>query len=158
MYCKKCGKYIDYEADVCNECKEAENAQEEVKDENAYNPFEETVAPAPADAGNRMYGFGKALASNIIGFFNMFLMAFGIALAAVYPPLGIVILLASVAGFVISLIFAIKSIKAFVKRCREKCAKPIATLVLGISGLEAVFAQTIYFIVGMAAFLTWYFA
>ena len=62
MYCKKCGKEIDYEAEVCNEC-----AEVAVVDE---------VAPADAavvsGSKNMMAGFGKALTSLLLPIIGMF--------------------------------------------------------------------------------------
>ena len=67
MFCKKCGKEIDYEATVCRECEEAEAVSSEVTAEvvAAEAAAVETAnVPVPS---NRMKGFGKALTGAIIG-------------------------------------------------------------------------------------------
>ncbi len=155
MYCTKCGKQIDYDADVCNECSVAENAQQEVKDESAYSPFEEAVAPAPADADNRMFGFGKALASTIIATFNVIFSVITIILSVEIPEAGIVLFLMGVAMCALSLIFGIQSICTFKKRCKENCAKPIPALVLGIVGIATSALASIYLF--MALFCAMFF-
>lgn len=62
MYCKKCGKEIDYEAEVCNECAEAVAVEE--------------VAPAAAVAADgknpKLIGLGKAITSLLLPIIGMF--------------------------------------------------------------------------------------
>lgn len=65
MNCKKCGKEIDYEAEVCNECVAAEASVEPAVEEVAS--AEGVVAVNVADnKKGKMVGFGKALTSLIL--------------------------------------------------------------------------------------------
>lgn len=65
MNCKKCGKEIDYEAEVCNECVAAEASVEPVAEEVAA--AEGVVAVNVADnKKGKMAGFGKALTSLLL--------------------------------------------------------------------------------------------
>lgn len=75
MYCKKCGKEIDYEATICRECEEAEAVSSEVTAEVAA--AEAAAVQAANVPSNRMKGFGKALAGAIIG-----VIGFGLIYAA----------------------------------------------------------------------------
>ncbi len=71
MYCKKCGKEIDYEATVCRECEEAEAVSSEVTAEVAAAEAAVEAANVPS---NRMKGFGKALTGAIIGVIGFILI------------------------------------------------------------------------------------
>ena len=95
-----------------------------------------------------MDGFGRALASAILGTVASILMLVGfyIVLFALEfavddaGKLGLATLewsfiLISVAPIVLSIVFGIKSIKTFSINKKEGKAKPIATLILGIAGL-----------------------
>ena len=64
MNCKKCGKEIDYEAEVCNECATAEVNVEEVATEEAVAAV--TINDGVAAKNPKMIGFGKALTSLIL--------------------------------------------------------------------------------------------
>ena len=88
MYCRKCGKWIDYEAEICTDCQQTEElfkveneqpaqpAQNEQYQyffgNNAQQPYAQQPYAQPVqsqDKGSRMEGFGFALAGTIIGFF-----------------------------------------------------------------------------------------
>lgn len=56
MNCKKCGKEIDYDAEVCNEC--ADSVAEVASAEN--------VVAVNASSKGKMAGFGKALTSLLL--------------------------------------------------------------------------------------------
>ena len=144
MYCKKCGKKLDYDGDLCEECRNRElvYGDEEKKAEaettsTTYDPFDEPpigVNPASGygnsayvpDNGDRMHGFGKALTAAILS-----------EVAVVSVALGVFLILATIAMAVISLVFGIQSIKTFVADKNAGKVKPIATLVCGIAGVVA---------------------
>ena len=224
MYCTRCGKKIDYDAFVCNECvKQEQEAFAEVKTEESapaleatpetvteepvadtataepvQEPAQEPVNPQPTytapnnqqyyysnpntsyqqganqapyqnnvyatytpyqpqpTTGNpRMNGFGKALASTILGFFAYFFSAITLGVAEVGEIAATIILLMMTLGMAIpSLIMGIKSIKTFTNAPKQGLPRPIATLVLGIVGLSfaaiALFISFLSFmIVGM---------
>lgn len=81
MFCKKCGKEIDYEATVCRECEEAEAVSSEVTAEVVA--AEAATVEAANVPSNRMKGFGKALTGAIIGVvgFMLIYFAFGLVYA-----------------------------------------------------------------------------
>ena len=146
MYCPKCGKFYEYEGDVCKECEAAERQADfsDVSYAQSSNDYGSDLRyggePEPE---NRMYGFKKALASTIIGEigFAFAYLAIMFIYSSVYDTyvqdtmLGLAIgfLIASVPLSIISLAQGIASIKCF-KRRKATCAKNIPTLVLGING------------------------
>ena len=204
MYCTRCGKKIDYDAFVCNECvKQEQEAFAEVKTEvaepvveatvepaveepvatataepvqepvnpqptytapnnqqyyysnpntgyqntayqnNAYqtNPYQNTAytpyQPQPTTGNPRMNGFGKALASTILSFFGYCFALAAIEVAAFEMPGAAVIVLMMALGMSIpSLVMGIKSIKTFTNAPKQGLPRPIATLILGISGVS----------------------
>jgi len=176
MYCTKCGKQIDYDALVCKECCEKEreallsSTETETAEEKAqayYSPVptapaasNESASYAAADNGemypdpdNRMFGFGKALTATILGFVGFLFSYIGLIFTAIIPAVGIVFFVISAAPSIISVIFGISSIKCFARR-KSHCAKPIATLILGIAGLaQGAFACFFLFII-LALFAT----
>ena len=207
MFCTRCGKKIDYDALVCNECLMQEAvanapAEEEVAapvlentenvatdtEEPAYTTAQEPVNPQPtytapnnqqyyynqnayqnnayqnpaytpyttyqqpqpaATTGNpRMFGFGKALASSILGFSAYLFSAFTLGFSESGLGGATIILLMMTLGMAIpSLVMGIRSIKTFTGAPKQGLPRPIATLVLGICGLSfAAIALFISFI------------
>lgn len=157
MYCSKCGKQIDYDAEVCNECAEQEVAARDSE-------------PTPTEnqpTGSRKEGFGRSLASTILGavgfILSMLAITFAILAAgnllieyseslgvavpieayellgesATFITLAIVFSIFTLGVSIPGMIFGIKSMKVFFKAKREGKVKPIATLVLGICGMVA---------------------
>ena len=110
---------------------------------NAPTPEQTSFMPEP---NNRMYGFGKALASAIISELSFVVPYIGVIVAAFQPAVGIMLWLLSLPMVIISFIFGIQSIKVFMAR-RSSCVKPIPTLVVGIVGLAtAAFAMFFAFV------------
>ena len=131
MYCKKCGKELDQEAELCEECK-AKEAEAPVAETPA-----QPVAPAPAaDYNPRMEGFKPALTGAI--FATVAVIVAAIASALLYSGwfgaiIGILFLAAAVVLAVPALILGIRSIKVFVNQKNAGQPVPIATLILGIA-------------------------
>jgi hypothetical protein len=160
MYCRKCGKYMEGNAQFCDDCineakmvlREIENIaatdatevdkKEEVKNDlfddapqvdKPVAPIAQPVTPVARPIKNeRMNGFGPALTSTIMGFFG-FIFAY-VALILMIVMIGVPFWLMSIGLTIPSLIMGIKSIKVFKDAGRLKRAKPIATLILGIAG------------------------
>ncbi len=155
MYCSNCGKFIDYKAKLCKECEAALNSaqvppyadvppytppnadtsgQGAYSDQQGYYP--PTVDPyfycTEPEPYNRMFGFGKALASTIMGVIG-FVFVY-IALIAASFGAGFLMTAVSLGVSIPALVFGIQSIKCFVRR-KATCAKNIPTLVLGIYGV-----------------------
>lgn len=148
MYCKRCGKFIDYQADVCNECAQAELG----------------VQPVPAQAqpqaveqeGSVTTGLGKSIAAVILGIFGFafvygalivvsemgmyadFDYGYGYASGVSYEALAAILMvftMISVGLSIPSLIMSIASVKTFVNEKNAGRKKPIPTLIIGISGI-----------------------
>lgn len=141
MYCTNCGRQIE-SGTICPECAQTianRNTYSEYANHTPYN----AEYGQPKNTGSRMLGFGKALTSTIlstVGFIFAYI-AFIAILSARLSPLGSaaasgaafgVLTVFSLPMHIISLVFGISSIKLF----RTATPKPIATLVLGINGLE----------------------
>ena len=91
MYCRKCGKFIEYEGDMCRECLAKQDPYEEivvvptsVQQITTTQPqsVSQPVVNAPrrvctnVDANtNRKLGFGKALASAIMSTIGSFIIS-----------------------------------------------------------------------------------
>lgn len=127
MYCTKCGKKIDYNATVCNECKAAEAGGYYY----AYHGENAATFDAPA-VSTRMFGFGRALAGVIIGFVGLYVAIFSIALAAILPVAGVVCVLIALSMGAMSLVFGVQSIATFKALKNGPGGSPIATLVVAI--------------------------
>ncbi len=117
-----------YQAPVYQAVMDEDLSQQTITEE----PPVTTTMPEP---NNRMFGFGKALASTIVGFIG-YICGFVWLMMSVAEGMGeasliLAIMLAPMVA--ISIIFGIKSIKTFIAR-KATCAKPIPTLILGIVG------------------------
>ena len=144
MYCNKCGKYIS-QGTKCDDCARAEYyaSQAQQPQQPAYNyangnPYARQNYSCEPEPKNRMYGFGKALTSTILSCFGFLWSYIAFTEAASYwadEETALVLILMGIPFIVVSLIFGIQSIKVFARR-KNTCVKPIATLILGISGLS----------------------
>lgn len=106
MYCRKCGKYIEYNADCCKDCEEVTtyfDGKDSVNPYGAYNnpygngngynnPYGNSNAygnpynthyNAPQPVGDRKEGFGKALASTILSSIAFFLIIIAFSMVSV---------------------------------------------------------------------------
>lgn len=170
MYCRKCGKWIDGDAQLCQDCQEDTKQNEEFfsapktaapENSNTYTAPNPAPNPAPAqpqyvDTGSVMYGFGKALTSTILGIVGFIFACVsyaGIAVAGATSSwaLYVVMTLFSVACTVIALVFGPMSIKAFVTQKNAGKKKPIPALVLGIVGVVWAAISVLYLFIGFIA-------
>ncbi len=153
MYCNKCGKQIET-GTLCRECALADaiakTEQKEFVEATVLTHEPENLFPDPH---NRMFGFGKALASTIMSTIGFFLSYAAIIATIESPGAALVLTLLSVPLAVLPLIWGINSIKLFKTRAKT-CAKPIPTLVLGIYGVAmagmTAFFSFLSFILSMA--------
>lgn len=138
MYCTRCGKQIDYDATVCNECAAREAAENAAKNSTVTNIFEEQggfgvahSAPiAPTGENTRMRGFGAALTGVILSFVGLiFCMLGGVDEEA----FGLIII--GIGMLIASMILGAISLGRFFSTKREGKPVPIATLVMGIASL-----------------------
>ena len=149
MYCKKCGKLLPGEADLCRDCFDQANKAAQQTPYYGRPP----VVAVPVDRDNRMYGFGKALASTIMSESAFIAVIFSFVfffemIATDAGPIEImtafVSYVALFAVIVVALVFGIRSISTYSRRSREGCAKPVPTLVLGIIGVVSSAIALIY--------------
>ena len=143
MFCSKCGKQIDYNSTVCNECARAENSFFDAAQLN------NTYVAEPAHKspnGSRMVGFGGALAAMIIGdlaiVFAIMSIAYLMTDVIVSYALFYVFIVGAFVMSIFSLVLGIRAIRVFVR----SSPKPIATLVLGIGGILGTVATYMVFI------------
>lgn len=128
---------------------------------NSYTEApKQEVKPEPK--GNRMDGFGRALASTIVGTFSYIfgLVAYAIALAVLENTVSsavggsIVCFLLAIAPAIIALINGIRSVKLFNERRKEGAKKPIATLVLGIVGIVSAAIALLFVLITLLLLMT----
>lgn len=153
MYCRKCGKQIDYDARVCKECEETEaffgpdtpeKQQPPVQQKQPaqpinpyapqppyyYVPQQSMPQPMPMQGSNKK-GFGVALTAVILGGVAEFLSAIAAELVAT----GYMVMALLALGCAIpALILGIKSIKLFFSEKKAGNVKPIPTFVMGLIG------------------------
>ena len=157
MFCSKCGKKIDYDAVVCNECSGNQSFfVEEVK-----NPVVEEKPKT-----SRSLGIGNAISGAVLGYVAVIFSAIGMC----YSIFGVIAFLVGIAegpedilmvggaflaiGVVfglVGLIMSIVSLKkgiASIKLVKKSSPKPIATLVLGIVSVDYATAGLIMFGMG----------
>ena len=166
MYCTRCGKEIE-SGIICDECIDRELEEriaQKRSEQTTYDPASEpeadvekeperpayaviVKAPSRPENENPMLGFGRALASTIIGVIasifgfvtNIYAMA-GENLAESDPDSALAVLIAvailsivfTIPLVIISLVMGARSIGVFTKAVGRK---PIATLILGIVGV-----------------------
>ncbi|MBQ3064494.1 MAG: hypothetical protein IJC99_06840 [Clostridia bacterium] len=130
MYCSKCGKQIDYNATVCNECSAVGGGYYDYGTAPAAAPAQ----PATPVPSTRMVGFGKALAGVIVGFVGIYMAVFAMIVGMIFPVVGVVLNMIGIALGILSLVFGVQSIKTFKALKNGPGGSPIATLVLGIAG------------------------
>ena len=79
MFCNRCGKEIDYNATVCNECLEQERRARGNNIPPATPPY-----PAKEKEGSVMTGFGKALISVILSVAGVMFAVFALCIGMFY--------------------------------------------------------------------------
>ena len=135
MYCKRCGKFIDYQADICNECAGAT--------QSAAAPVEyQQTACDPQQSqemqGSLTTGLGKAIASAILGTVGQFFigMALGfLGIQLVGPGVTLVLAMMGIGLSIPALIMGISSMRCFFEEKNAGRKKPIPTLIIGIYGM-----------------------
>jgi hypothetical protein len=157
MYCNRCGKYLEGDSTLCTECEKAERKEKKRAEyyiDTSAEPYYEPEIEVP-EKDNRMYGFGKSLASTIIGFVA-FMWSYIMVISIISENAGMVasFILVLIGLIITSLVLGLKSIFLFNKRRRLGAAKPIATLILGINGVSlAGLAALIGFLMTFVAML-----
>ena len=137
MYCKKCGKKIEYDSDVCYECQ-----RDEMLFGQSTNAGATKMPNAMDDKIDK--GTGKAIASVILGAtgaelsivaYALIILLFALTLGRLSAVMECILIISGgLVTSILGLVFGIKSIKKFIKVKNEYGVKPVATLVLGIAG------------------------
>ena len=149
MYCKKCGKFIGNEADLCDEClsKDGEVFSEFSKEDKKelpplfYQPPTYTP-PQFTNSENKPIALGKSIAAVIlstVGFVLVYaaIMIFGVMAETELYDDGLavgalVLMVISIIPCVLGLVFGIQSISRFKATSAVKSGKRIPLLILGI--------------------------
>ena len=175
MYCTRCGKKIDYDALICNECaaasgiaQSAQPAQPPVQPTAQPQPmptyqqptYQPQARPMPAKPskpkGSMTYGIGGGIAAAILGFISFIFFYIALAWLAAGAIGGTVLILVCLVLGIIGLIKGIGAIKDFRASSMVQSTKPIPTLVLGIVGtvLNGITLFILFFVlVGVLAAL-----
>ncbi len=165
MYCRKCGKWIDGDAEICFDCQQNEELFKVENEEPAqpmgqntqqqyYNPSAQQQdwqqpyqqsgwqqpyqqqgwqqPPQPQNKGNRMEGFGLALAGAIVSEFAIVFSYLFMVLVLAGGMGGFVMFPFAVGTAIFTLISGIKSLKTSKACVNAGKVKPIATFILGI--------------------------
>ena len=140
MYCKKCGKFIGNDADLCDECK----AQEEAVFGEFYDKTEEPRKPASTYSSTNTYGggeikLGKSIAAIILSNIGFTLVYMGLMIMselAAYESFdfsgAMALMLVGCLPCVLGLILGIQSIAYFKSTSMIKSGKRVPVLILGI--------------------------
>lgn len=169
MYCVKCGKKTDSDDMLCDECKANQSGANEENTASSAEVVEEKPENAQSEAEinaqrskERKTGLVKAIILNAIAFCQVYAFLISlvfVAIAMMMETDGLVgvaigfmifgeLLFLSVEAFTVyAVIEGIKLVKLFVRHCKEKKGKPIASFVLGISLLEFALAMALCSIV-----------
>lgn len=132
MFCKKCGKQIAGNDELCEECKAAENT-------NGLDSNKSNVG---------MLSFGKALASTIMGF-GVFIISNVLESSGAYMNLISMIFLSiiDVAVIALSIVFGAKAIHTYSTYKASSSKKPLPAFVLGIIGVVLAGIATVIVLV-----------
>lgn len=135
MYCKKCGKFTDNQDGLCEDCKTKESVNTTNNVDTLNTVDTPPVYTEEQKSADRRLGLGGAIASAVMGFVAFIISYISIFLSALIPVLSLFLMVAVIVLGIISLTKGIKSITIFIKNGKEKRARPIATLIVGIGGI-----------------------
>lgn len=161
MYCRKCGKKIDYDAEMCVECQENEELFVSVEEtpvqpaqQPTYTYAQPAAAPAPQDNGSRKYGLALGIAGAIVSEFAVVFAYLMIVLGLASGGMATAIFLPFALGTsIFSLVAGIKSINRYKACSNAGKVRPIPTLILGIISLVGAIAAFLLIFIGFMALL-----
>lgn len=150
MYCKKCGKFIGSDADLCDECKRAEDAARA----NAYqsNPYNNDYYKPPIIIQNTSaINLGKAITSIIMAMIG-FVFVYAGLITIWEPDVAIVCMVIGIVPTLLGFIFGIMSIINFRQTSFIRSGKRIPLLILGISSvIESAISMFLCFMIVVLA-------
>ena len=169
MYCKKCGKFIGTDADICDECKQ----KEALANENVlfqYSDLDQNInmntdananvnmnftQPVNVPQNTSAINLGKAIAATILSVVGFIFMYVGILCCIGAPGVGVVLMMLGLAPSILGLIFGIQSIANFKQTSYIRSGKRIPVIILGISAVaDAAISLLLSFILFIAATAT----
>ncbi|MBO7187786.1 MAG: hypothetical protein J6V68_05275 [Clostridia bacterium] len=139
MYCKKCGKFIGNDSELCDECR--------LKQDTIFSEFsekkEEDIASVYSNVNvpsSNQISLGKSIAAIILSDIGFFLIYMGLILfptAAAYVDFSgaIAFMIFGAIPSLLGLIFGIQSISYFRATSMIRSGKRIPVLILGISSV-----------------------
>ena len=138
MFCSKCGKQIDYDASVCNECAgiikpPALKTEQKPKEISLYAKYKQATAKGSMTTG--LKGAGLSVVFGLIGII-VYLFALPRMMNGMVLLLGWFLLIISLVFDLIGLSNGISSIKAFIHEGKMKRTRPVPMLLLGIIGIQ----------------------
>lgn len=148
MYCRKCGKEINYDAEMCVECQENEELFRVEGETQAQESVLDFTVPTTQDKGSRMTGFGLALAGAIVSEFAILFSYLMFVVMSVGSMGGVLLMPFSAATSIFSLVAGLKSLKTSKNCVNEGKVKPIPTFIMGI--ISVVSAGLSFFIMFLA--------
>ena len=152
MYCKKCGKFIGTDAEVCDECKQKESVNastQQAQYQQAQYQQPQYQQPLYKTQNNdSAINLGKAIAGVILSFIGFI---FGLTVLEGYSDTALVIggLLLGLAPCIIGLVFGIKSISNFKETSYIKSGKRIPTLIMGIASTAQAGLGLLFFFLAL---------
>ncbi len=169
MYCSRCGKQIDYDAIVCNECLAKEEAEKLASQTPVQQPVEQQVnvpvTPVQPEQGYYQQtqstneqplddGKGRAIAGVVMGGIAAFLSIFAVSITMIYFAIGFVVFcIPTIVLGILAVVNGAKSIKHFIYVKNHGGSKPVGTLIMGIValalGIEALLCAIIGFFSGI---------
>ncbi len=145
MYCRRCGKEIDYDAEYCIECSNMAREKAQPVEETYYQePQQETYYQAqsydyttqkPANTPSRTAGLGKGITGAIFAFISLIIVALAIELLLYDDSTALVLAILGIGFSIPALACGRGAISVFKLACRNNHPKPIATLICGIFGV-----------------------
>lgn len=136
MYCKKCGKFIGSDTNICDECKQKEAPSYGTATYQAPNPYANAnfYQPPFIQQDTSVINLGKGIAAAILSTIG-FIFAYA-ALTVIWEPIAaIVCILLSLAPTILGLVFGCNSISNFKETSYIKSGKRIPVLILGIASV-----------------------
>ena len=139
MYCKKCGRFIGTDAELCDECKVQVTPTYEGAQYQFSNPVQTASydqQPTSAPQSGPAVNLGRAIAAMILSTFGFSFMYAGIIVSVeLMPAPTIVCMVLGLIPSILGLVFGAKSISNFKKTAHLGAGKRIPVLILGIASV-----------------------
>ena len=153
MYCRRCGKEIDYDAEYCIECSNMAREKAQPVEETYYQePQQETYYQAPqqnyyqpqsydyttqkpANTPSRTAGLGKGITGAIFAFIALIFASVSAEMMLYEDGIALVLAILGIGFSIPALVCGKGAISIFKLACRNNHPRPIPTLICGIFGV-----------------------